>query len=67
MSKVITVSYEGISFNATWAATKTEKEFVDHESHHGLTPVQLKEAHKLCKAAVKAPVETADPAPTETT
>lgn len=51
------VSYEGIVFNADWAATKTEKEFVDHEAHHGLTPAQLKEAHKLCKEAVKPAVE----------
>jgi hypothetical protein len=49
------VPYEGVMFNADWASTKTEKEFVDHESHHGLTPAQLKEAHKLCKEAVKAP------------
>jgi hypothetical protein len=67
MSKFIPVQFEGVTFNAAWAATKTEKEFVEHESHHGLTSAQLKEAHKLCKAAVKAPVETtADPAP-ETT
>jgi hypothetical protein len=55
-----TVTYKNgdqeITFNADWAATKTEKEFVDHESHHGLTLAQLKEAHKLCKEAVKAPV-----------
>jgi hypothetical protein len=67
MSKIINVSYEGITFNASWANTKTEKEFVEHENHHGLTPAQLKEAHKLCKAAVKSPVETPDPAPEQTT
>jgi hypothetical protein len=61
------VTYEGISFNAEWAASKSEKDFVKHESHHALTPDQLKEVHGLCKAAVKAPVETpASPAP-ETT
>lgn len=62
MPKVVT--YNGISFNADWAATKTEKEFVKHESHHDLTADQLKEAYSLCKTAVKAHVETpADPAP----
>ncbi|HUR65463.1 MAG TPA: hypothetical protein VMZ03_03865 [Chitinophagaceae bacterium] len=47
------IPFEHVRFNATWAATKTEKEFVDHEKHHGLTDAQLKEAHKLCKEAVK--------------
>jgi hypothetical protein len=56
------VSYEGISFNATWAATKTEKEFIEHEAHHGLSKDQLKEAHKLCKEAVKPGAED-KPAP----
>jgi hypothetical protein len=59
-----TIPFEGVVFNADWANTKTEKEFVEHESHHGLTTAQLKEAHKLCKSAVKSPVETPDnPAP----
>jgi hypothetical protein len=49
------VTYESITFNASWAASKTEKEFIDHEKHHGLTDAQLKEAHKLCKEAVKLP------------
>lgn len=63
MSKVITVSYEGVTFNATWAATKTEKDFVEHEKHQQLTPAQLKEAHKLCKEAVKPVEATSNPAP----
>jgi hypothetical protein len=59
-----TVTYNGISFNAEWAASKSEKDFVKHESHHDLTPKQLTEAYNLCKTAVKAPVETpADTAP----
>jgi len=52
------VTYEGVTFNADWAATKTPEEFVAHEGHHGLDNKQLKEAHKLCKEAVKAPAET---------
>jgi hypothetical protein len=54
------VIYEGIAFNAQWVASKTQAEFIAHESHHGLTEAQLKEVHKLCKEAVKAPAtETA--------
>jgi hypothetical protein len=53
MSKISFVPYEGVSFNAEWAATKTEKEFIEHERHHGLSDAQLKEAYKLCKEAVK--------------
>lgn len=49
------VTFEGVTFNANWANTKTEKEFVAHEKHHGLSDSQLKEAHNLCKTAVKAP------------
>lgn len=64
MSKKVT--YEGINFNAGWAATKSVKEFVEHEKHHGLSKEQLTEAHNLCKTAVKGEVAAADPAP-ETT
>lgn len=53
MAKVNIVTYEGVGFNADWAATKTEKEFVEHEKHQELSPAQLKEAYKLCKEAVK--------------
>jgi hypothetical protein len=59
------VTFEGITFNADWAASVAEKDFVEHEKHHGLSDTQLKEAHKLCKQAVK-PVDT-KPAPTSTT
>ena len=60
-----TVTYEGVNFNATWAAGKTEKEFVEHEKHNGLSAGQLKEVHKLCKEAVKpsAPDVQPDPLP----
>lgn len=57
------VTYEGIGFNADWAASKTEKEFVEHEKHHTLSEAQLKEAHKLCKEAVK-PTELKPATPT---
>ena len=57
------VTYEGVTFNADWAAAKAEKEFVEHEKHHGLTDAQLKEAHKLCKEAVKPADKPAPPTP----
>lgn len=61
------VFYNGvIAFDAKWAAAKSEKDFVEHEKHHGLPVAQLKEAHKLCKKAVSDPSEPAEPAePTE--
>ena len=57
------ITYEGITFNADWAAGKSEKEFIEHEKHHGLSTDQLKDAYKLCKEAVK-PV---DPKPAQAT
>jgi hypothetical protein len=61
------ITFGHVTFDAELAAGKTQKEFIQHELHTGLTPEQLKEAHMLCKVAIKAPVETpADPAP-ETT
>jgi hypothetical protein len=54
-----------VSFNADWAAKKSEAEFVKHESHHDLTDEQIKEAYKLCLAAVK-PVLPAKPADKQT-
>ena len=57
------VTYEGVTFNADCAASKDVKEFVEHEKHHGLTDAQLKEAHKLCKEAVK-PADTKPATPT---
>lgn len=58
------VTFEGVTFNADWAAGLTEKEFVKHEAHHGLSAEQLKQAHNLCKTAVKgeaAPVNNSAP------
>lgn len=42
-----------IVFDADWAVSISEKEFIEHEKHHGLSNAELKEAHKLCKEAVK--------------
>lgn len=52
------VVYNNIAFNAVWANSKTEAEFVAHEKHHEITEDQLREVHKLCKAA-QAPQEKA--------
>lgn len=52
-----TVPYEHVNFNAVWANGISEKEFIEHERHHGFTDAQLKEAHKLCKAAQNPPAE----------
>lgn len=49
------VKYNGIAFNAAWVASKSLREFMDHEKHHGLSREQFKEVHKLCRAAVQAP------------
>lgn len=46
-----------ITINADWAAGLSENDFVKHEAHHGLSKDQLKEAHKLCKQAVKPSTE----------
>lgn len=43
------VKYEGISFNRAWVASKTLKEFSEHEKHHNLTPAQYKEVWDICK------------------
>jgi hypothetical protein len=47
------ITFEGVTFDAEWAVSKSQKEFIQHESHHGLTADQLKEAHMLCKVASK--------------
>lgn len=57
-----------VGFNADWMATKTEKEFVDHESHHGFTKEELKKAYRAItgKKVKSEPVkeeETPEPAP----
>lgn len=51
------MNYNGISFNENWAKTKTVEEFIAHESHHGLTDKQLKEAYYLMCPKVKKPAE----------
>lgn len=41
------MNFNGVNFNESWVKTKTEAEFIAHESHHGLSEKQLKEAYKL--------------------
>jgi hypothetical protein len=47
------ITYEGIGFNKNWVASKSLKEFSEHEKHHGLSPEQYKEVHDLCTGKVK--------------
>lgn len=50
-----------ISFNKEWVASKSLKDFTEHEKHHALSPEQYKEVWDACKdkpAAPAAPVET---------
>lgn len=53
------VKYEGIAFNAEWAASKSLGEFSRHEAHHGLSKEQYREVHDLCKQAVGKPTTKA--------
>ena len=52
-----------IKFNKEWVASKTLKEFTEHEKHHGLTPAQYKEVHDLAKGKVSRPVKQAPAEP----
>jgi DNA-binding transcriptional regulator YhcF (GntR family) len=42
-----------IHFNSEWVASKTLQEFIEHESHHGLSEKQLKDVYKKCVKAHK--------------
>lgn len=41
------MNYAGINFNKEYYKSKTEAEFIAHESHHGLSEKQLKEAYSF--------------------
>lgn len=48
------ILYQGTyGFNKEWAASKSFKEFAEHEAHHNLSKEQLKEVHELCKVPEK--------------
>lgn len=49
--------FNGVNFNAAYWKTKTEAEFIKHESHHCLSETQLKEAFKLMVPEAKQPVK----------
>lgn len=49
--------FNGVNFNAAYWKTKKEAEFIKHESHHGLSETQLKEAFKLMVPEAKQPVK----------
>lgn len=58
-----------IRFNRDWVASKTLKEFAEHEKHHGLSQAQYKEVHDLAKGKVSRPAKQApaepDPGPAD--
>lgn len=59
--------FEGIKFNDEWVKTKSEAEFIAHESHHGLSEKQLKEVYRLIVPKKKNKAESpAEEAPIET-
>lgn len=43
------MTFENVTFNAEYWRDKKEHDFVKHESHHGLSVEQLKEAFKIIK------------------
>ena len=47
------IKFEGILFNKEWVASKTLKEVIEHEKHHGLSDEQMKELYGLCKGKQK--------------
>jgi len=51
------MKYEGINFNSAHYASKSEKEFIDHEKHHFEGDVnavkKLKEAYALIQKEAK--------------
>lgn len=51
------MKFEHVSFNEKFWVTKTEAEFIAHESHHGLSEKQLKEAFALMKPAAPVKLE----------
>lgn len=53
-----TVGEQTLAFNKAWVASKTLKEFSDHEKHHGLSAEQYKEIHDICTGKKTDPVKT---------
>jgi membrane-bound lytic murein transglycosylase B len=41
--------FENVNFNESFWKTKTLEEFIEHESHHGLSEDQLREAFAQIK------------------
>lgn len=55
------VKYNGIAFNKEWVASKSLKDFSEHEKHHGLKPEQYKEVHDICTGKAKPEEPKAEP------
>lgn len=59
--------YNGVKFTQVAVQGKTEAEFVEHESHHGLSAAQLKEVYGIMNPKAKTRKTTFEkPAPVET-
>jgi hypothetical protein len=54
------MNFNGTYINESWAASKSLAEFIKHEAHLGWSKDQYKEAHALCRAAVKSPKPVSD-------
>lgn len=54
------INYDGILFNKEWVASKTFKEFSEHEKHHGLSVEKMKEVYALCTGKKAEPPKQAD-------
>jgi hypothetical protein len=49
------MTFNGTYINEQWAATLTLEAFIKHEAHLAWSKDLYKEAHALCKAAVRSP------------
>lgn len=49
------MKYNGVDFNESFWKDQTEEQFIAHESHHGLSLKQLKEAFALMNPVKPSP------------
>jgi len=56
------MTFERVTFNAAYWKDKKEHEFIKHESHHGLSVEQLKEAFAVIKGNTATPEKKKDDA-----
>lgn len=56
------MTFENVTFNAEYWRDKKEHDFIKHESHHGLSVEQLKEAFSIIKGNTATPEKKKDDA-----